>query len=347
MLLLLSTPRRWWTAAMVAAIALGTGAPAGAQPGPPPQAQAQAGQAGQPSAAELAAARQLFGDGLRAEDEGRYADGLAAFLRVEKITASPQLRYHLGFCHEKLGQLVEALNAFELAAADAEARGARDVLKESRARAEALRPKIARLVLRVPTDAAGLVMTVDDRPVNAALAGAPLLVNPGDRRVAVRADNYAGAFTVTVGVGPGESRTVEVALGAKRAAPRPELAPPPPVAPPPAPKRNYVPAYAAAGVTGALAVAALATGIAAHVDYSQYLRENVSPPSVPLTERDALRSAGLAKAWASTGLTLGTLLAAGATVYLAVRPPQAEGRAPAVSAWFSPEGGGLVIKGAL
>jgi tetratricopeptide (TPR) repeat protein len=342
---LVSAPSRRGIAVVVAVFGLGTVSPALAQPTAQPGSALPG--AAQPNAAELAAARQLFGDGLRAEDEGRYADGLAAFQRVEKIIASPQLRYHLGLCHEKLGELVEALNAYELAIGDAEARGARDVLKESKARAEALRPKIARLVLHVPPDAAGLVIAVDDRPLNAALAGAPVLVNPGERRITVRADNYAAPFAATVRVAPGESRAVEVVLGAKSAAPPREAAPPPPPVQPPPPRRNYVPAYVAGGITGALALSALATGIAAHVDYAQYLRENISPPTVPLAERDALRRAGMTRAWASTGLTLGALLGAGATVYLAVRPPLAEARAPALSAWIGPEGGGLVVRGAL
>src|SRR6185436_723010 len=82
---------------------------------------------------------------------------------------------------------------------------------------------------------------------------------------------------------------------------------PPPAAPAPAPKRSPVPIVVAGGLTAALTIGAVATGIAAHVDYSQYLRENITPPTTPLKQRESLRSQGMAKAWASTALTIGAI----------------------------------------
>lgn len=308
-----------------------------------------------PSAAELAAARELFGAGLRAEDEGRFREALDAFGRVEKIITSPQVHYQIGLCHEKLGELVEALNAFEMAIQEGEAKRAADVVKESRAHVEALRQKVAHVTLRVPESAAGVKLQIDGRPINAALVGTAMPVDPGARRVSVRADNYAGAFEVTLEMRPGERRTVEVALGEKKgAAPKPPkatpvIAPPPPPKAPAAPARDYRQAAIAGGVTAALAAGAVATGVAAHLDHSAYVRDNVSPPLTSLSDRTSLRDAGVAKAWASTGLTVAALAGAGVTLYFLFRPQGAPPRPAAVGVipWAGRDGAGLSLRGSL
>jgi hypothetical protein len=331
--------------ALTAALYLGAASPAWAQGAPPP-----------PSAAELAAARQLFGDGLRAEDEGRYKDALEAFHRVAKITVSAQVRYHVALCHEKLGELVEAINAYELAIQEGEARRNADVVEESRAHAAALRKKVAHLVIRVPEGASGVTITLDGRAVNAALAGTSMPVDPGDHRVVVRAEDREGTFELPLPIAPGEMRTVDVVLGAKKVAaaappPPPAATAPPPAAtaPRPAPKRDLAPILVAGGATVAVTIGAVATGVAAHVDYAQYLRENVSPPTVPITERQALRRDGMTKAWVSTGLTLAALAGGGVTLWLALRPTRdaAPARALTWSPWAGPGGGGVAVRGSL
>src|SRR6188474_1954569 len=70
-----------------------------------------------PSAAELASARRLFSQALAAADKERWAEALEIYRRVSEIALSPSLQYHMAVCHEGLGQLVEAINAYELAAA--------------------------------------------------------------------------------------------------------------------------------------------------------------------------------------------------------------------------------------
>jgi hypothetical protein len=340
-------------AALVLASAL-AGAPARAQPVAPTA-----------SAAELAAARQLFGEALRAEDEGRWREALDTFQRVAKVTLSPALRYHVGLCHEHVGELVEALNAFELAMAEGEEKRTPLVVTEARAHADAIRPRIARVVVRVPADATGVVITIDGRPINAALAGTSMPIDPGARRVTVRAANHALTFEASIALQPGESRQLDAVLGEKAApAPAPTAVaappPPPPVAPPaprpeaPAPRRNLGPVLAVGGVTAVLTIGAVAAGIAAHVDYTQYLGENVTPPTASFQQRSELRREGITKAWVSTGLTLGAVAAGAATIYLLVRHssepaphPAGAARALAWSPWVGTDGAGLGLRGAL
>lgn len=315
-------------------------------------AQVAPARAAPPSPAELAAARQLFGEGLRASDAGRWREALGAFQRVERIITSPQVHYQIGVCHERLGELVEALNEFEMAIQEAEVKRAPDVVRESRAHADAIRRKVARVVIRVPPDAKGVSVTIDGRPIHVALLGTAMPVNPGDRAIAVRAENYASAFTTTLRLGPNDERAIDATLGEKKKKPTATAHPPPPPptaapSPPPLPKRSYVPVIITGSVTFALTVGATATGIAAHADYTQYIRENATPPTTPKAEREALRSAGIGKAWASTALTLASLAGAGVTIYFVVRAPESPGPRVSWAPWASPDGGGVSLRGSL
>jgi hypothetical protein len=312
-----------------------------------------------PSAAELSAARQLFTDALKAEDEGRWAAALALYERIAKITTSPNLLFHLAVCHEKLGNPVEALNAFEIARREADRKGVAEVVSQADTHIKALRKTIGSVVLELPRDATGIRITIDGRPINAALAGTSMLVAPGVRRLQVSADNYEKVLDVTLQVQEGASRTIQVDLGPRRAAPQLPVvvappagtAPPPgpPVAPPP---RSHAPLIVVSGATAALALGAVITGVAANAKHAAYITANDDPTPGSLDARQSLRDQGQALALTSTILTAGALLSAGFGVYLLLgdrtppaKPPQSAG--PPVALWVGPSGGGLVVRGAL
>jgi hypothetical protein len=333
--------------------------------GPPRIAAAQAPAA--PSAAELSAARQLFTDALKAEDEGRWAAALDLYERIAKITTSPNLLFRIAVCHEKLGNPVEALNAFEIARHEAERKGVAEVVSQADTHIQALRKTIGSVVLVLPRDASGIRIAIDGRPINAALAGTSMLVAPGARRLQVSADNYEKALDVTLQVQEGGSRTIQVDLGPRRVAPPPVpavVAPPagtaapprPPVAPPPAsaapPARSHAPLVVVSGATAALTLGALITGVAANAKHSAYITANDDPAPGSTDARQSLRDQGQALALASTILTAGALVSAGVGVYLLlgdrtppVKPPQSAG--PPVALWVGPAGSGLVVRGAL
>lgn len=197
-----------------------------------------------PTAAELSTARALFEKGLAAEDEGRFDEGLALFAQVRAIAVSPAVDYHLGSCHEHLGHLVEALNAFELAAQEAERKGDAAMLAEAHAHIRSLRGRAARLVIEVPRDAEDARITLDGAPLHVALAGTPTLVNPGRVRVMVSAGNYASPFEAVVSAAAGKDTVVRVDLGARRSIDAEPASPGEPSAAP------------AAAVAGGLALAA-------------------------------------------------------------------------------------------
>lgn len=320
------------------------------------------GPAAEPTAAELATARRLFGDALAAEDQGRCAEAIPIYQRVARIAVSPVLYLRLGICSEALGHLVEALNAFELAAQEAEKKRDADVGKEARARLAALRPRVARLAVHLPDDAAGVEILIDDRPVSAALAGAPILVDPGRRHVFVRAANYEGTFEADVAAVAERAAMVNVDLGHRKAAPlaasraaealSPAVAAPARALPAEAPP-SRLPGYVVVGVTAAVGIGALVSGIIAHDRYDEFVMMNANPRPGSHEERARLHDSGQASALASTLFTGAFLAGAGLTVYLIVSPSPTRGaldamsRRAAFTPWAGPTGGGLVLGGDL
>ena len=137
------------------------------------------GTARQATAEELSTARQLFDEGLKLEDQGDFTAALANYRRIEKITVSPVLLYRIAACEGRIGHWVEAINAFDLAALEADKQQRPDVAAQARTGAQELRAKTPHLVVAVPADARGVVLELDGRAISAALLGSRLLVGPG------------------------------------------------------------------------------------------------------------------------------------------------------------------------
>ena len=72
---------------------------------------------------ELEAARKAFAAGIELEKAGDYEGALAKFEETSSVKMTPQVRFHVALCHEKLGRFVEAIEGYELAAKQAEAEG--------------------------------------------------------------------------------------------------------------------------------------------------------------------------------------------------------------------------------
>lgn len=340
------------TAVLFAALAVAPRCAFAAPPAAAPEA----------TAAELASARQLFAEALAAQDQGRCGDALPIYQRIAKITVSPVLYLRIGTCNEALGHVVEAINAFELATQEAEKKRDAAVAKESRAHLEKLRPKVARLAVNVPTDADGVEITIDDRPVSAALAGATMFVDPGRRHVAVRAANYERGFETDVVADAAQPATVTADLGKRKvaalapvaAAPTPLPAKPaadPPKVIPPEATPDRLPGAVIGGLTAGVGLGALISGLIAHAKFDEYVMENSNPRAGTRAAREHLRDSGQAAALVSTVLTGAFVVGAGFTVYLLASPPRKVGagtpKRAAFSPWLGATGGGLVVRGEL
>lgn len=325
-------------------------------------AQAPAPAPRQATAEELSTARAMFDEGLKAEDRGDFAGALATYQRIAKITVSPVLLFRMAVCHGRLGHWVEAVNAFDLAALEADRAGRADLAAQARQGGSELRPKVPRLVVVVPPDAQGVVLELDGRVLSSALLGTKILVDPGERNITVRAENYASPFSIKLRVNEREEKTVRAELGEKRAG-----APPPgPTATGPTPAPAVPPSGPAApeaegssrtpwilaGVAVAAGLGAGVTGLMAHDKHQQYDEANGAPTAGSLSERTTLRDDGQTLALVSTLLTGAAAVSGGFAIYLFIDSPSGATSAErpaktAISPWFGPEGAGLVARGNL
>jgi hypothetical protein len=310
---------------------------------------AQGAPAAKPTAAELSTARQLFADGLKAEDKSRWAEALALFERVKAVVVSPAVYYHLAVCHEQLGHVVEALNAFELALQEAKRKDDAAVLEEATDHIAKLQSKTARLTINLPAGAEEARISLDDRPISAALAGTSMLIDPGQRHLVVTAGNYERPFDAMLTARPGESAAVTVDLGDKKvpAGAPPPPSPPPPPPPPPPPFYRQGPVLVAGGTTIALGVGALIVGLVAHSQYGAFREKNESPAPGSLAERQALRDSGQALAVTSTVMTFAALIGGGVTAYLILRKPSNQPSALMWSPWVGGASAGILFGGVL
>ena len=224
----------------------------------PEPAFAQGAEPGEATPEELAAARQLFKEGLALEKRNRWAEALEKFQRVAKVKLSPQVRFHVALCNEKLGNLLAAINGFELAEQEARAAGpkAKDVAVNAPERAKALRDRVGYLHLTVTGTIRTSAIVLDGRPLSEGLVDTDIPVEPGDHRVAVHRDGET-VFAKTVTIERQEVAELELKIDDPEPEPDNGAAPRPvPLTPSPEDDSSRVAAY----VVGGVGVAAIAAG---------------------------------------------------------------------------------------
>jgi hypothetical protein len=172
----------------------------------------------EPDAGTRMAARELAMSGAEAFDKQDFATALDRFQRAESLYKVPSISVMVARCLARAGRVVEAVDKYEetlrvpldAAAPEAFQRAVADAATE----VEAARARVARLELRLPADApAGSEVTLDDRPVPAALLGVPKPVNPGTHRLSARAPGRA-PYATEVTLPEGGRETVQISLEA-------------------------------------------------------------------------------------------------------------------------------------
>ena len=295
-------------AALAAALALGVMAPASAR--------AEGG-----DGEKKAAAQALFDEGRQLATAGSYAAAcpkLVESLRLDPVIGT---RFYLAECFEHVGKLASAWTYYLEVADAASAAGQKDREKYANDRAEALRPRLARLALQVPEAARaipGLEITRDGVAVGEAQWGTAIPVDLGAHVIAATAPKRK-PWSTRVDVGQ-EGQAVEVAVPALEVPPPPtpvvvRVEPPPPPAPPPPPPpsgRRRVAGFVVGGVgVVGLGVGAALGGLA----LSKKSASNADGHCDAADHCDgaglALRSQGLT---AATGSTVGFVVGGAALV---------------------------------
>jgi hypothetical protein len=211
----------------------------------------------EPADSRLAQARRLFSEAEALEQKGHYVAAAERIRRAISIKETPGLRYHLAFCQEHTGQLVEALANYDRAQQllDAGAPGP-DV-------AELLGPARTELMLRVPTVQLRLRQTVadarvriGDRELSGLDAAKPVLLNPGSYQVVIDAPGYQPERYLVV-LAEGDRKVVHAALSPLPY--RPE--PPRPKHPPPEAEMERAARTAVFVAEGTLGALGLSVGV--------------------------------------------------------------------------------------
>jgi PEGA domain-containing protein len=159
---------------------------------------------------ELSKARAQFQRAIELEQAGNYSTALEQFRDVGQVRMTPQVRFHIASCEEKLGRLVTALGGYQLAFADADSVG-EDFKSEVTAAVTRLEASIPKLVIVRGTGAEAAEIQLDGVALGASSVGVPVPLDPGPHSVSAKAPG-ALPFNQTVTIAENEQKTVDVAL---------------------------------------------------------------------------------------------------------------------------------------
>jgi len=206
------------------------------------------------SAEALKRAREQFGQALALQTAGDWAGALALLKDVAAVKSTPQVRFNMALCEEKLGKLVAALGDYELAASDARAEKADQVAEEVESRRESLGKRIPKITVKRGSGAEAAAISIDGVSVGDQVIGQPMPIDPGPHTVEATAPGFK-PFRTSMRVAEQQSESVEIVL-------EPLPAPPVAVAPggPARPSAGRSPIYGY--VIGGLGIASLgASGV--------------------------------------------------------------------------------------
>lgn len=124
-----------------------------------------------------AMARDLFRQGVELADHEQWPDARDRFERAYQLRRTPVIGFNLATVCVHLGLLVEAVERFEEVRRDESANA--DAREASEERLAALRPRLARLTVRVAGPRADTTFTLDGRTLPEALVGVQAPADPG------------------------------------------------------------------------------------------------------------------------------------------------------------------------
>jgi hypothetical protein len=166
--------------------------------------------AGEPTPEEVEAARTSFKEGLALEKAGDYVSAVVKFELTKKVKATPQVRFHIALCQERLGHWIDAADGYEAAAKQASLEGsAPEVLKVAPELARKLRARIPRLTI-VISGGPAKALTIDGRAIVVEDAKR-MPLDPGKHLITANDASWNTA-RIEVMLGDGDDKTVTVKL---------------------------------------------------------------------------------------------------------------------------------------
>src|SRR5262245_35016638 len=109
----------------------------------------------QSSSSAIVAAEALFGQGRDLMAQGKYADACPKFADSQKLDPKSSTLLNLANCYEKAGRTATAWATYREAAALAKQEGQAEYVATAVKRADALFPKLSKMVVKVTTPVEG------------------------------------------------------------------------------------------------------------------------------------------------------------------------------------------------
>ena len=182
-----------------------------------------------------AAARAAYQEGVKLQDDGKFADALSRFESAQKLYDAPTHLLHIAECQGLTGRLVEASETYELLARKTLPAGSPDAFKEAQQQGQAELPALrARIpTLRVttkpgPQQVQNLQVNVNGVNMPNELLGIARPLNPGTYRFSAQAVGWATASSVDIPLAEKEQKSVELTLQQGAGGAAIVVAPPPP-----------------------------------------------------------------------------------------------------------------------
>src|SRR6266542_703624 len=155
-------------------------------------------------------AEALFADGRRLVGSGEYAAACPKFAASQKLDPGVGTSLNLADCYERMGRWASAWAEFRSAASAAHSSGSRERAELAAGRARALEDRLSYLTITSAAPPAGVVISRDGSPLEPAVLGTPIPVDPGSHTIEAAAAGKR-KWSVAVEVGPTASRvTVNV-----------------------------------------------------------------------------------------------------------------------------------------
>jgi hypothetical protein len=154
-----------------------------------------------------------FQQALARESAGDWAGALSLVQQVAAVKLTPQVRFHVGLCEERLGKLSAALGDYQLAAVEAQDAKASEVAAQVAARTEELRARIPKLVISRGKGADYAAISLDGVSLGSSSVGTELPVDPGPHNVEAQARGFK-PFNTTIDLAEKDLKKIEVTLEA-------------------------------------------------------------------------------------------------------------------------------------
>jgi hypothetical protein len=191
-----------------------------------------------PSPAEISSARHAFETAVSLEGAQQWTEATLKLREALAVKDTPGLRFHLAHCETERGLLVEAELDYDRAS-ELIAKGAKapDVQKLLAPASAALKPRVPRVSVELPSDVLAPVATIDGRVFSPSELASGVPLNPGHHELLVSASGRS-SFRRSLDLKEGEQPQL---LAELPPAPAPVAAPagPPSVQAPPMTGSSY------------------------------------------------------------------------------------------------------------